>query len=150
MPLIVSWPGVTEPGSRPAQFVQNIDYAPTILDMAGVSVPSEMQGVTFAPILRGETPENWRKSVYYHYYDCPSEHGVQCHEGVRTDRFKLIHFYRQNDWELYDLAKDPSEMRSVYTEAEYAEVVAQMKGELAKLKKQYQLPEKPSDIPAVK
>ena len=144
MPLIVSWPGVTKPGARPAQLVQNIDYAPTFLDMAGVAAPEEMQGMSLAPLLRGELPANWRKSLYYHYYDCPAEHRVECHEGVRTEQYKLINFYRPGDWELYDLAKDPFELHSVYADPAYAKTVSQMKDELARLKKQYHLPENPS------
>ena len=144
MPLIVSWPGVTKPGTRPTQLVQNIDYAPTFLDMAGLAAPAEMQGVSLVPLLRGETPANWRKSIYYHYYDCPAEHRVECHEGVRTEQFKLISFYRPGHWELYDLAKDPQEMHSVHADPGYAEIVTQMKDELARFKKQYRIPEDPT------
>jgi arylsulfatase A-like enzyme len=145
MPLIVSWPGVTKPGSRIPQLVQNIDYAPTFLTMAGVSVPQEMQGVSLTPLLRGEQPKDWRKSLYYHYYDGPGEHGVARHEGVRTDRYKLIHFYRSDDWELYDLSKDLHEMHSVYKDPAYQDVVTQMKAEMTNLKTQYHIPE---DAPA--
>lgn len=141
MPLIVSWPGVTKPGSRQTQLVQNIDYAPTFLDMAGIAAPGEMQGVSLMPLLRGQNPANWRHSIYYHYYDCPAEHRVECHEGVRTERFKLINFYRPGDGELYDLSKDPQELHSVYTDPAYRDTVVQMKAELARLKKQYGLPE---------
>ncbi len=144
MPLIVSWPGVTKPGERPAQLVQNIDYAPTFVDMAGLAAPEEMQGVSLVPLLRGEKPANWRKSIYYHYYDCPSEHRVECHEGVRTEQYKLISFYRPGDWELYDLAKDPREMHSVHADPAYAEVLSQMKDELTQVKRQYGLPADPA------
>lgn len=142
MPLIVSWPGVTQAGSRPTPLVQNIDYAPTFLDIAGVKAPAEMQGVSLTPLLRGETPPHWRKSIYYHYYDCPSEHKVACHEGVRNDRYKLINFYRTGDWELYDLQKDPRELHNVYGQPNYVPVQGQMTAELARVKAQYQVPQR--------
>lgn len=144
MPLIVSWPGVTQAGERPAQLVQNIDYAPTFLDMAGVTAPAEMQGTSFVPLLRGEKPADWRKSIYYHYYDCPAEHRVECHEGVRTEQYKLIRFYRPGDWELYDLAKDPHELHSVHADPSYAQMFSELKDELARLKKQHGLPVDPA------
>lgn len=144
MPLIVSWPGVTKPGARPAQLVQNIDYAPTFLEMAGVPVPAEMQGVSLTPLLHGKSPTDWRASIYYHYYDYLGEHRVECHEGVRTEQYKLINFYSPGDWELYDLATDPSELHNVYTNPAYAKTASQLKVELARLKRQYHIPSNPA------
>jgi arylsulfatase A-like enzyme len=140
MPLIVKWPGVTQPGSRPAQFVQNIDYAPTFLDLAGVTAPAEMQGVSLVPLLRGQNPAGWRTDLYYHYYDGPGEHGVAVHEGVRTARYKLLHFYRAGEWELFDLEKDSAELRNVAADPAYAPVLAEMKARLAADRTRYKLP----------
>jgi arylsulfatase A-like enzyme len=140
MPLIVNWPDVTKPGTRVNELVQNIDYAPTFLQMAGLPVPAEMQGISLVPLLKGETPKDWRTDLYYHYYDGPGEHGVAVHEGVRTARYKLIHFYRAGDWELFDLEKDPQELRSVANDPAYAKVLAEMKQRLAAARKFYKLP----------
>jgi len=151
MPLIVNWPGVTKPGARPTELVQNIDYAPTFLDIAGVPVPEEMQGMSLVPLLKGETPKDWRTDLYYHYYDGPEgEHRVAPHEGVRTARYTLINFYKTGDWELFDLEKDPQEMHSVYGDPAYAKVLAEMKQRLAGARERYKLPplsqaEKPPD-----
>jgi N-acetylglucosamine-6-sulfatase len=138
MPFLVRWPGVAKAGARTSGLAQNIDFAPTFLDAAGVVVPADMQGRSLKPLLGGETPPGWRKSVYYHYYE-RGEHNVPPHEGVRTDRYKLVHFYDTEEWELFDLAKDPQEMVSVYSNEAYASVVEMMKAELAMLKAKYQV-----------
>jgi len=135
MPFIVRWPGVVKPGTRFTSMIQNIDYAPTFLDIAGGKIPEGLHGRSFAPILRGETPANWRKSVYYHYYD--GGHSVAKHYGVRTDRYTLAYFYQTDEWELYDLQKDPQQMRSVYADPAYTKTVTELKAELARLRKQY-------------
>ncbi|MEI6245304.1 MAG: sulfatase/phosphatase domain-containing protein, partial [Acidobacteriota bacterium] len=141
MPLLVRWPGHVKPGSRFQPMVQNIDYAPTLVEIAGAAAPSDRHGRSLVPVLGGQTPKDWRTSVYYHYYEFPADHRVQAHVGVRTDRYKLIYYYPVNEWELFDLQKDPQEMRSVYADAKYAPVVAEMKRELDRLRAQYQ--EKP-------
>ena len=93
-PLIVSYPGHTKPGSVCNRLVQNIDYAPTFLALAGVQQPKDMPGRSLVPVLNnGDNVKNWRQSIYYHYYDYPTYHMVRKHDGVRTDRYKLIHFY---------------------------------------------------------
>jgi arylsulfatase A-like enzyme len=135
MPLIVRWPGVVKPGSRPALLVQNIDYAPTFMEIAGGKIPDGLHGRSLLPILRGETPADWRKSVYYHYYD--PGHGVTQHYGLRTDRHTLAFLYPYNEWELYDLEKDPQQMRSVYDDPAYVNTVAELKTELARLREQF-------------
>jgi arylsulfatase A-like enzyme len=137
-PLLIRWPGNTKPGTTTDKMVMNLDFAETFLDIAGVKVPAEMQGVSFKPILEGQDPADWRKSVYYHYYEFPTPHHVHPHLGVRTDRYKLIHFYTIDAWELFDLEKDPHEMKSVYKDPAYASVVADMKKELKRLMEQYQ------------
>ena len=108
MPLIVSWPGVTKAGSKINQMVQNLDYAQTFLEMAGVESSDDMQGASLVPLLQGKEPEDWRKSIYYHYYEFPSVHMVPRHYGIRTERYKLMHFYQfGREWEMYDLQSDP-------------------------------------------
>ena len=139
MPLLIKWPGVTKAGQRTRALAQNIDFAPTFLDAAGISVPADMQGTSLKPLLKGKTPVTWRKSLYYHYYE-RGEHHVPAHEGVRTDRYKLIHFYDTDEWELFDLEKDPQEMQSVYSDSRYAATVRRMKAELAELRSEYRAP----------
>jgi arylsulfatase A-like enzyme len=140
MPLIVRWPGVVPLGSRSDALVQNLDLAQTFLDLAGVAAPSDMQGQSLAPLLYGEQPSDWRDAIYYHYYEFPGVHAVQRHYGVRTDRYKLIHYYLIDEWELFDLVEDPDELRSVYDDPEYAEVQAALTSRLAELRDQYAVP----------
>jgi len=140
MPFIIRWPGQVAPGTRFAPMIQNIDYAPTFLEMAGRPAPADVQGRSFAPILRGQTPADWRRSIYYHYYEFPAEHQVARQCGVRTAQHKLIHYYQTDEWELFDLAKDPREMRSVYADPAYATVVAGLKRELERLRTDYKCP----------
>ena len=142
MPLIVRWPGVTQPGSENADLVQNLDLAETFLALAGVPVPSEMQGRSIVPLLRGQRPDDWRDAVYYHYYEYPGVHAVQRHYGIRTDRYKLIHYYLIDEWELFDLERDPDELRSVYADPEYAAVVADLTTRLAELRRAYAVPDR--------
>ncbi|MFG0284496.1 MAG: sulfatase [Phycisphaerales bacterium JB039] len=140
MPLLVRWPGVIRPGSVDEHLVQNLDFAETFLDLAGVEVPDDMQGRSLAPLFKGEDPD-WRDAVYYHYYEHPGVHNVQRHYGVRTDRYKLIHFYRAGYWELFDLERDPDELTSVYDDPAYADVVEELKAELQRLRAQYGVPD---------
>jgi len=138
-PLIVRWPGVVLPGSRNTDLVQNIDFAETFLDMAGLPIPADMQGESLVPLMKGETPKTWRTSLYYHYYE-GGGHGVRRHEGVSTKQYKLIHFYGNDEyWELYDLQADPHEMKSVYGDPKYKEIQAELHGELETLKKKYKV-----------
>lgn len=141
MPLIVRWPGVVKPGSENTELVQNLDFAETFLDAAGAQIPDDMQGRSIVPVLKGETPEDWRDSIYYQYYEFPAVHQVQRHYGVRTDRYKLIHYYLIDEWELFDLKEDPHEQMNLYTDPKYAEVVKDLKAELERLREQYQVPE---------
>lgn len=138
MPLIVQWPGVTPPGSQSTQMVQNLDYAETFLDLAGIAIPADMQGVSLVPILRGEKPRQWRDAIYYHYYEFPGVHSVARHYGIRTERFKLISFYQTGEWEFYDLAEDPDERTSVYHEPRYEATIAELKVRLEALRREYQ------------
>jgi arylsulfatase A-like enzyme len=137
MPFIVKWPGVTSPGAVNTDMVQNLDFAETFLEIAGLPIPDEMQGRSLVSLLKGETPDDWRKSIYYHYFEYPGAHMVQRHNGVRTDRYKLINYYELGEKELFDLAADPKEMKSVYNDPEYAQIQTQLEGELARLKDYY-------------
>jgi arylsulfatase A-like enzyme len=138
MPLIVKWPGVTKPGSRDGHMVQNLDYAETFLEMARVAIPGDMQGVSLVPLLKGETPGDWRKSIYYHYYEYPSVHMVPRHYGIRTVRYKLMHFYQfGEEWELYDLKEDPDELHNLYGKKDYSVITRDLKQQLVKLQEKY-------------
>ena len=143
-PLVVRWPGVTKPGSENREIVSNLDFAETFLDAAGLPVPAEMQGRSLVPLLRGETPADWRKSFYYHYYEYPAPHHVRPHYGLITDRYKLVHFYAPDVdyWELYDREKDPHELRSFYGNPDYDKTVTELKTELARLRTELKVPEK--------
>ncbi len=135
-PLLVRWPKVIKPGSVNTDLVSNVDFAQTFLDAAGVKQPSDMQGRSLLPILKGQTPDDWRTSFYYHYYEHPGWHMVHRHYGVRTQTHKLIHFYQLDEWELYDLTKDPDELKNVYDNPAYADVRAQLHDELTRLREE--------------
>ena len=136
-PLLMKWPQVIKKGTVNNDMVSNLDFAQTFIELAGGKSPERMQGLSLLPVMKSKTPQNWRNSLYYHYYDFPAVHNVPKHEGVANKRYKLIHFYEINEWELYDLEKDPQEMKSEYANPAYASVVKSMKQELSKLKEQY-------------
>jgi arylsulfatase A-like enzyme len=142
-PLLVRWPGVVKPGSENSDIVSNLDFAETFLDIAGVEVPSDMQGRSLKPVLAGNTPADWRKSFYYQYYEFPGPHSVRKHYGVTDGRYKLIRFYEPeiDEWEFYDLKNDPHELRSVHGEPSYADVQKRLEAELARLRKELKVPE---------
>ena len=142
-PLIVSWPGVTKTKMTTSSMVQNLDFAETFLDMAGLPIPADMQGKSIVPVLKGKLKGDLHDALYYHFYE-NLEHKVARQIGVKTDRYKLIYFYENNEWELYDLQKDRHEMHNVYNDASYSKVRSMMKEKLIALKKQYRDP-----IPAV-
>jgi arylsulfatase A-like enzyme len=141
-PFMVRWPGVVKPGSIDTHLVSLLDVAQTICDIAGVPADPRMQGSSLMPILRGEDPATWRQSFYYHYYEYPSPHKVRPHEGVVTDRYKLVKFYGTGEdyTELFDNLSDPMEMKSVYHDPAYAEAKTMLTAELARLRTQYQVP----------
>ncbi|MDZ4801611.1 MAG: sulfatase [Bryobacteraceae bacterium] len=148
-PLLMRWPGVVKPGSKTDLMVANVDMAQTFLEAAGVPEPTDMQGRSIVPILKGQKPADWRKAFYFHYYELPV-HQVARHEGVRTDRYTLAHFYDTDEWELFDRQKDPNQMVSIYGKPEYAKIEAGLKADLARLKAELKVPPPPPVVPAKK
>ncbi|MDD7983952.1 sulfatase [Lentisphaera marina] len=149
-PLLAKWPEVIKPGSINTDLVQNIDFAETFLDLAGAEIPRDMQGKSLLPLMKNERPDDWRDSLYYHYYEYPGTHKVRRHEGVTTGRYKLIRFYgvdvpNGEEWELYDLARDKHERANQYSNPEYSAIIANLKQELQELRQQYDV----VDIPQV-
>lgn len=147
MPMMMAGPGIAK-GNKINQLTQNIDFAPTFLDFCGVAVPEEMQGESFKKLLESKNPvPGWRDSLYYNYYEYPAEHSVRRHCGVnyRSDDgkedWKLIHFYKEDVWELYNLNADPTEMRNIYGEPGTEAITAKLKAKLKELQKKYRVPE---------
>jgi len=136
-PLLIRWPGRIEPGSVNSDLCMNLDLPETFLEAAGVPIPDDMQGRSLVPILEGRTPDDWRREVYYHYYEYPGPHMVAKHYGIRTERHKLIRFPELDEWELYDLEKDPHELTSVHADPAYAEVRADLERRLEALRQHY-------------
>ncbi len=137
-PLLIQPPKGKDQGRKVSALVQNIDYAPTFLDLAGVPVPADMQGMSLKPYIMDAPEPQWRDAIYYHYYEYPNEHMVKRHYGVRTDRYKLIHFYFDIDtWELYDLETDPDEMQNLIDDPDYDDVEIELRARLAALQEQY-------------
>ncbi|MDX1315649.1 MAG: sulfatase, partial [Eudoraea sp.] len=136
-PLLIRYPAVIKPNTTNSDLVQNIDFAPTILDLAGLDIPADMQGQSLVPLFDDDN-ENWRDALYYHYYEYPGIHMVKRHYGIRTDRYKLIRFYYDIEaWELYDLEKDPDEMNNLYADPGYTEVQNMLHERLEELRVQY-------------
>ena len=137
MPLIMRWPAHVKRGTRIPQLVQNIDYAPTFMEIAGLDVPEAVQGHSLLPLLQGHAPADWRRGVYYR----TPRGGVPQHYGIRTERYTLIHFFEANEWELYDLKRDPQQLQSVHDHPEFAKTRDKLKLELSRLRSHYQAPE---------
>jgi arylsulfatase A-like enzyme len=130
-PLLVRYPKAVKAGTRTKALAMNIDFAPTLLEFAGVEIPDDIQGRSLVPVLtsrKGSAPKDWREAVYYHYYEYPSWHSVKRHYGIRTNDYKLIHFYNDVDeWELYDLREGTEgEMTNVYDHPDYADTRAHL------------------------
>jgi len=144
MPLLIKYPNHIQPGTVVNAMTQNLDFAETFLDYASVEIPSDMQGKSLRPLLENtEESEDFRDAIYYHYYDYPAFHMVKKHYGVRTKRYKLMHFYDDIDtWELYDLQEDPEEIHNQIDNPEYDAIEAQLRTRLAELEKQYQITDK--------
>ncbi|WP_281612960.1 sulfatase [Flammeovirga sp. SubArs3] len=146
MPFLIRYPNHIAPNTESDKITMNVDFAPTILDYAGVEVPEDIQGESFKDIAEGNENVEWRDAMYYHYYEFPWWHHVQPHYGVRTDRYKLIHFYYnpevakgkvQNEWELFDLKEDPNELNNLYGEAGYEELTASLQDKMLELQREY-------------
>ena len=138
MPLVMSWPKRIKPGTRVQKLVQNIDYAPSFLEAAGIEPPDDMQGDSMWPLFDRKYPD-WRDTLYYHYYE-QGEHNVPRHDGIRTMRYKLIHYFDNKEWELFDLEKDPHELKSVWSDPEYTDVKFMMTHRYYAMRKQYDVP----------
>jgi len=134
MPFLVRWPGVIKPGTHSDAMALNVDFAPTFLEAAGLPVPPEMQGRSLVPVLRGQVPRDWRTSMYYRYYHDPGDHNTRAHYGVRTRTHKLVYYWKKDQWELFDLVHDPSEMNNLYGQPGQDELTKTLKAELARLK----------------
>jgi arylsulfatase A-like enzyme len=131
-PLLMRWPKHIPAGTRCSKIVSNLDFAQTFIEAAQLPNPSEMQGFSLLPLAKGNTPNDWRKAFYYHYYEYPVPHQVSPHYGIITDRYKLVHFYGHpnDEWNLFDLVKDPQESRSFYQDPDYQAAVTQLKQQL--------------------
>ena len=147
-PLVIRYPNVIKAGQVNSRLVQNLDFAPTFVDLAGLSVPKEMQGLSLKPLLNGDisplkaaASHDWRTSLYYQYFEYPVPHSVMPHYGVRSETHKLIHFTAEGKdfWELYDLEADPSELKNQYHEAGFEQIKADLHQQLIALRKQYQV-----------
>ncbi len=138
MPLLMRLPGQIQPGRIDEHMVTNLDFAPTFLELSGMMIPEDMQGLSLAALIKSEPLQKWRDAIYYHYYEYPSVHMAKRHYGIRTKKYKLIHFYYDIDrWELYNLEKDPKELNNVYSNPSYSETAAELKSKLKALQKKY-------------
>jgi arylsulfatase A-like enzyme len=150
--MLVKWPGVGKAGGVSRAMVSNVDLAETFLDAAGLPVPGDMQGVSLRPVMQGNTPGDWRRSFYYHYYEFPGAHSVARHCGVRTERYTLAHYYQKNEWELFDRESDPRQLRNVAGSPAHAKVLAELKAEMQRLRVKLEVPDQdpPAPLPAMK
>ena len=136
IPFLVRYPERIKPGTVNGDFVLNIDFAPTLLDYAGVKIPPEMQGRSIRHLLEGKRPDDWRTSIYIQFHVIDKFP----YYGIRTERYKLVYFYDQiDDWEFYDLGKDPHELNNVYHDPEYGDVITHLKRELEDLRRNYDI-----------
>jgi arylsulfatase A-like enzyme len=134
MPFLVRWPAGIKAGAVAREMGLNVDFAPTFLDAAGLPVPADMQGRSLVPVLKGQTPADWRTSMYYRYYHDPGDHNTRAHYGVRTMTHKLISFWKTGQWELFDLVNDPLELHNLYGQPGHEQITAELKAELLRLK----------------
>jgi len=146
VPLLMQWPGHIPAGTSTSGLVQNIDFAPTLLEAAGVKAEEPMHGVSLLPLV-GPEPVVWDRDLYYHFYENPGFHGVARHYGVRTQRYKLVYYYRNNEWELFDLVEDPADQVNLYGKPGYEAISKDLKQRLAALREQYQVPEEDPEVP---
>jgi arylsulfatase A-like enzyme len=135
MPFLVRWPAGVKAGTVSRAMALNVDFAPTFLEAAGLAVPSDMQGRSLVPILKGQSPPDWRQSMYYRYYHDPGDHNTRAHYGVRTVTHKLISFWKSGQWELFDLVNDPAELHNLYGQSGQEKITAELKAELLRVKR---------------
>jgi arylsulfatase A-like enzyme len=136
MPFLVRWPASIKPGTRSDALALNIDFAPTLLDVAGLPMSAGMQGRSLRSVLSGRTPSEWRTSMYYRYYHDPGDHNTRAHYGVRTRTHKLIYFWKKDQWELFDLINDPHELHNLYGQPGQEQLTSTLKAELSRLKQE--------------
>ena len=144
-PFLIRWPGVVEPGAvNSTDIVSSLDFAETFCEIAGTEVPSDMQGRSLIPVLKGETPDDWRKVFYYQYFQYPGTHDVARHYGVTDGRHKLIHYYQDkfDEWEQFDLSSDPNEVKNIYGTEKAAGETARLKAEIERLQAELKVPKK--------
>jgi arylsulfatase A-like enzyme len=134
MPFLVRWPAGITAGTVSRAMALNVDFAPTFLEAAGLPVPSDMQGRSLLPVMKGQPPSNWRTSMYYRYYHDPGDHNTRAHYGVRTMTHKLISFWKSGQWELFDLVHDPAELHNLYGQPGQERITAELTTELLRLK----------------
>jgi arylsulfatase A-like enzyme len=136
MPFVVRWPGHIKAGSVQDAMAINADFAPTFMEMAGLKEPADMQGKSLVPVMEGNVPADWRTAMYYRYYHDPGDHNTRAHYGIRTEDHKLIYFWKKDQWELYDLKKDPNELHNIYGDADQKDVIEKLKAQMYELKKE--------------
>lgn len=146
MPLLVQWPEHIPAGSSSDALVQNIDFAPTLLAAAGVSPETPMHGVSLLPLFK-DSSVDWQRDLYYHFYENPGFHGVARHYGIRTNRYKLIHYYQNNEWELFDLENDPDDLVNLYGKPGTEAITKDLERRLKALRNKYQVPEEDPEVP---
>jgi len=150
MPFIVKYPKKIKAGSVNNDIITNIDFAPTLIELADIKMTQKVQGESFKPILFGNTPKNWEQAMYYHYYEFPFWHHVQPHYGIRTQKYTLAHFYYNIDvWELYDLEKDPNQMHNIIAAPQYTNIIADLKSQLKTLMEKYENDKSLADFRAI-
>ncbi len=145
VPLLMQWPGHIPPGTTSDALVQNIDFAPTLLAAAGVTAYKPMHGVSLLPLF-APTPAKWQRDLYYHFYENPGFHGVARHYGVRTQRYKLVYYYQNDEWELFDLVTDPADQVNLYGKPEYERITQDLQQRLQALRVQYKVPAKDPQV----
>ncbi len=146
VPLLMQWPGHIQPHTTSSALVQNIDFAPTLLAAAGVQAPKPMHGVSLLPLF-APTPEKWQRDLYYHFYENPGFHGVARHYGVRTERYKLVYYYQNDEWELFDLQSDPGDQVNLYGKPGYDDITRDLRERLQALRTEYQVPVDDPHVP---
>ena len=136
MPFLARWPAGIRPGTVSDGLAINCDFAPTFLQLAGASIPEDLQGRSLVPLFAGNRPADWRSDIYYRYYHDPGHHNTRAHYGVRTDTHKLIHYWKADQWELFDLVRDPQEMKNLYSDPAAAPIVTDLKARLTRLQRE--------------